>query len=919
MGDGLSYESIDLDSVRYGYSYSIEQYVETSNLDLSNNIYDRNYFSVLIEKNQLKELFNSWYDNPIWHPLYVYRFDSHEKNSYGNYDISKYYLGDISEYNWHPMGIVPNCYYKHDIHDGIMQIQDYDDADYFEVIFELATPLEANSFPFSERGFNITKLIPAYAEPDPTKVYRTNNHYTVLKPSNRIKEWKYTTADAYAASVEERWLTQKVYEFPAGAYVPDKHWPQMLYEKKKYDDVEQVHNTEMIYPEFGYYPPAHEMLPDSTLDTLEEGVHFYRYVGKQRVYHSTVKAATIYLPIGADIEELNLTAYNTEDPIELDESNLYGYKYLGQEEVTNKNALTSIATSEDFGAYPKDGLSTDGYWYEYIGTNEQISYTWDELELRSVPTYNLDINSNQDFTIGDVASASFTADVQGNVKENIQYLGRKCQLYYDFENKGEYKDFGLFTIDDVKFMNHQVSTITAYDNIKKFDAPVYEYLTSDNVKPLYPMTAKTLFQLMCEYCEVPYYTTMDFLNSDKLCYGPFGDANLTARQVLSYIAEIAAGYVVCDVNGFAVLKTHKPYNDIEGQEEVPYTTDYENLLPLITSFTGKVSRELYSLQRQSSQKMDIFPTEIIDSSAFNNADAETFINYRTALNAIYDFSDNPFAAYITTQAKADELTNGILDQIALLAPDEDKRFYSGEIQLKEVDMISFGNKTIVRLLDYNNNLFIPTTININESGITLEGKGQPKYSTKIVNSELAKQVDSLKMNIKEIKLTIPDALSDTLDNHGQQITSIESDLGAVQSDVSAVQASVSSLDTELETQKTETSTQFSNVQRRDDGQDDRLDALEAKDTQHDTSISELTTTTNSNTSSISSLNTTVGTHSTSISNLQNTVGGLPTKQYVDDLNQIETINNGLKLKIGEGEISFTANNGYLLISDGTTV
>lgn len=546
-----------------------------------------------------------------------------------------------------------------------------------------------------------------------------------------------------------------------------------------------------------------------------------------------------------------------------------------------------------------------------------------------MPNYNLDINSNQDFTIGDVAGASFTVDVQGNVKDNIRYLGRKCKLYYDFKNQGEYVDFGTFTIDDVKFMNHQVSTITAYDNIKKFDALVYEYLTSDNVKPLYPMAAKTLFQLMCEYCEVPYYTTMDFLNSDKLCYGPFGDANLTARQVLSYIAEIAAGYVVCDVNGFAVLKTHKPYDKIKGETAQPYSTDYENILPLITSWSGEnpeVERKEYGLDEQSSQRMNIFPTEIIDSAAFNNADAETYINYRYDLNAIYDFSDNPFMAFISSQEEANNITDGILDQIAMIAPYEEARFYSGEIALKEIDMSSFGNKTYVRLLDYSADLFVPTTININESGITLESKGQPKYSTKIVNSELAKQVDSLKMNIKEIKLTIPDALSDTLDNHGQQITNIESDLGtvqsdlgAVQSDVSAVQASVSSLDTELETQKTETSTQFSNVQRRDDGQDDRLDALEAKDTQHDTSISELTTTTNSNTSSISSLNTTVGTHSTSISNLQNTVGGLPTKQYVDDLNQIETINNGLKLKIGEGEISFTANNGYLLISDGTTV
>jgi hypothetical protein len=519
--------------------------------------------------------------------------------------------------------------------------------------------------------------------------------------------------------------------------------------------------------------------------------------------------------------------------------------------------------------------------------------------LRSNAIFNIDINSNQDFTIGDVAGASFRVDIQGNIRDTIQYLGRKVRLNYDFENQGEFKDFGLFTIEDVKFMNHQVSTITAYDNIKKFDAPVYEYLTSDNVKPLYPMTAKTLFQLMCEYCEVPYYSSMEFLNSDKLCYGAFGDANLTARQALSYVAELAGGYITCDKNGFAVIKTIKPFNNLKNVVN-KYTTDYENILPLLNSTDlnrAEIIRKEYAVSDQVNQRMDIFPTEVIDSIVFNNADTISFINYRKELNAIYDLSDNPFLAFVDNQSSADEITNGILDQIAILIPplyNEDTKFYAGEIELKNFDYSTFGTKQIVQLLDKlkGKDYFIPTTISINEAGITLTAKGQPKYSTKIVNSELAKQVNSLKMNIKEIKLTIPDALADTLDNHGQQISTIETDLGAVQEDLGAVQESVSSLDTALETQKTETNTQFSNVQRRDDGQDDRLDALEAKDTAIDGEISNLKSKDTAIEGSISTLSSTVGTNTTNISNLTTTVGGLPTKTYVDNLNQVNSITNG---------------------------
>ena len=701
----------------------------------------------------------------------------------------------------------------------------------------------------------------------------------------------------YDVSTEERWLTQIVYEFPSGMLVPNKHWPQMLYEDKRYKDVEIVSSDEMTYPNLGYYPPKEEMLPDNFKTELEEGQAIYRYIGFINEYYSTVKAGSIYLPAGADIEEeLYLTPYDIKCENDYIETNPYGYKYIGEVDYVNKNMLLRVATSTDFGAYPKDGPLLDGYWYEYIGTDEEVEYIWGDKELRNSAIYNIDINSNQDFTIGDVAGASFTVDIQGSIRDTIKYLGRKCRLFYDFENKDEFKDYGFFTIEDVKFINHQVSTITAYDNIKKFDAPVYEYLTSENVEALYPMTAKMLFQLMCEYCEVPYYTSMDFLNSDTLIYGPFGDANLTARQALSYVAEIAAGYIVCDNNGYAVLKTHKPYLEIRDSND-NYITQNENIIDLIDNPDASIYRETNTIEEQVNQRMDVFPTELIDSIVFNNVDTESFINYRKELNAIYDLSDNPFLTFVETQEEADEITNGILDQIAILIPvlyDTETSFYAGEIELKNFELSTFGTKQIVDLLEEEKDYdyFIPTGITINSSGIILTSKGQPKYSTKIVNSELAKQVNSLKMNIKEIKLTIPDALADTLDSHGTQINTLEGDVGDLQSSLTDVEGTVSTLDTNLSTlennvseQNTANSNRFRTIESKDQEQDGRLDAIELKDTGYDTDIAAIQTKNTNQDTAISA-------NATAITNLTTTVGGLPTKTYVDNLNQVNSITNG---------------------------
>jgi hypothetical protein len=146
--------------------------------------------------------------------------------------------------------------------------------------------------------------------------------------------------------------------------VPDKHWPQMIYEKNHYDDVEFLTEDEKIYSTFGYNDGPSILTPLLPAEPPEynEGELFYRYTETfKEFYTSGAKAGTIYSPIGTNPEtELYLTG-TSPSGIEYNESNLYGYVYKGTEEITIKNALTGIATSDSFGAYPKDGLSGDGY------------------------------------------------------------------------------------------------------------------------------------------------------------------------------------------------------------------------------------------------------------------------------------------------------------------------------------------------------------------------------------------------------------------------------------------------------------------------------------------------------------------------------------------------------------------------------
>lgn len=383
VGNGLSYDSMDLDSLRFGFSYPTEKYFPY------NTIYDwETYqtnlkgFRAVVDYTQLQDMYANWYDSAIWQPRQVYKLTFPEDtNHLDGKRIATYELVNPThiEYNWHPMGIKPYRYWLKTGNNTVTLQTTYNEeskANYlYEVIFELTEPVAANTFYLLDSNRIKTILLPTFEEPNPNDIYEVNETYQVVKPSYKIKEWKYTTKTEYLASTEERWLTQKIYEFPESMLVPAAHWPEMLYKNKRYKNVEIVSSDEMTYPNLGYYPPKEEMLPDNFKTELEEGQAIYRYIGDINEYYSTVKAGTIYLPVGTDIEEyLMLSQYDIKCENENIETNPYGYDYLGEEEVVNKNALMRVATSEDFGAYPKDGLASDGFWYEYIGTNEEIEY-----------------------------------------------------------------------------------------------------------------------------------------------------------------------------------------------------------------------------------------------------------------------------------------------------------------------------------------------------------------------------------------------------------------------------------------------------------------------------------------------------------------------------------------------------------------
>lgn len=160
--------------------------------------------------------------------------------------------------------------------------------------------------------------------------------------------------------------------------------------------------------------------------------------------------------------------------------------------------------------------------------------------------YLQDINPSIDLNIGTSASAQvkFTTDTLDSSSIGMQFT-------YSVKQNGEssFKQVGVFTITDAEKTTGGRYNVTAYDNVSKFDIVIDSWL--DNLT--FPMTVANFFSSLCTYCGVtPYSTT--FTNSTFTFQDNFRSTNMSGRQVLSYIAQVAAGNFIATPDGKIRLK-----------------------------------------------------------------------------------------------------------------------------------------------------------------------------------------------------------------------------------------------------------------------------------------------------------------------------------------------------------------------------
>ena len=156
-------------------------------------------------------------------------------------------------------------------------------------------------------------------------------------------------------------------------------------------------------------------------------------------------------------------------------------------------------------------------------------------------------SNDNSFDIGAVIIGQLTLNINNMYDDYSEYdftdakiNNVKVGLKLDDETV-ESLQYGHYTVNETKY-NGSIITLTAYDNMYKFDQPYTKSTLS------YPATLLQIVQDACSKCDVQ-LGSFDFSHSDFVVQNRPEDESITFRNILQWVAQISCCYCKIDPQG----------------------------------------------------------------------------------------------------------------------------------------------------------------------------------------------------------------------------------------------------------------------------------------------------------------------------------------------------------------------------------
>lgn len=426
-------------------------------------------------------------------------------------------------------------------------------------------------------------------------------------------------------------------------------------------------------------------------------------------------------------------------------------------------------------------------------------------------TFQQETNTENDFMYGVVACASikFTINNSGNQAES--YLGKSFQWFCQMNGETDYSYKGIYIIKDVK-KNGKKATLTAYDFISLLDCTADEWLATIT----FPITLANFVSSMGTKLGLEIQPLTTAYRGNYTVYNNFMARNVSYRQILEYVAQVANVFYIADTSGTYDI-TYKRYSNSE--------TAIDN--------SKYVSLSLSDYEVDSIDKVQI-------QSTFDD------IGYiaGTGENA-YVITENPLFFTSDKQSFIQAIASSLLEELSTITYTPMKFSTLQDFGINCGDIITVDGKTCYVMKK-----------TIKESGCQFECVGNKKRDSQKteVNSaitalnnktnELVRNVDETKSTLTEVKGSM-EIITDEQGNIKSQMATLTTDVSEVKqtaqgltSEVSSVKTTLNNLDGEVTTLESEVNTvkqtsnslssEITSVKNTVDSQNGKITAVEEK-------------------------------------------------------------------------------------------
>lgn len=478
--------------------------------------------------------------------------------------------------------------------------------------------------------------------------------------------------------------------------------------------------------------------------------------------------------------------------------------------------------------------------------SNSLNLTLLDANLYGGVTFQQEVITGNDFVYGVVAAASIKFSIDNTNNEAETYIDQAFDWYCEMSGETDYAYKGTYTVIDI-IKNGKKATLTAYDCIKKLDTSADAWVSTLK----YPITLANMLSSMGNKLGLSITALTNTYRGNYTVYNNFMARNITYRQILGYIAQIA------NVNFMA---------DTSGQKDIIYKRYAETTTTIDNSKYVKLTLSDYT-------------TEPIDKVQIQSTFDDIGYVVGTGDNA-YVITENPLFFTNERQAYIQTIASSLLDELKTITYTPMK--FS---TLKDFD-INCGD-----IIKVNNISCYIMKKSIKPSGCEFECVGNKRRDTKKteVNSaitalnnktnELVRTVDETKSTLTEVKGSMK-TLTDEQGEIKEQIATITTDVSEVKQTAQGLTSKVSSVETTLDNLNGEVTTlksRVSTVEQTVDSITTRVEVVEGTADEAKTMASEAKQTANSFSTKITEVEKTANSAKTTASEAKQTANSFSTK------------------------------------------